>query len=119
MKKLDFVSLQVRNLQESRNFYVNSLGFKVDHDKPNACVFTYQDGQSVFAIKTALDTLVDKELGNGVSLWFSCEKNIELTRQEFICSGVTTCSEVFETPFGRAIELSDLDGYKLTFIQGK
>lgn len=40
MRRLEFASLQVRDLEASKEFYTNKLGFKLSEMKnPEACIF--------------------------------------------------------------------------------
>ncbi|WP_145856554.1 VOC family protein [Pedobacter suwonensis] len=119
MRQLTFASLQVKNLDASKAFYENFLGFEVGNSNPQACVFKYNQGEASFAIRTPLEPLEDRELGVGVAIWFAVEENVEELKEKFIGNGVTTTGEIIETPFGRAFHVKDLDGYKLTFLNAK
>ena len=78
MRRLEFTSLQVTNLETSKEFYVNKLGFKVSTmETPDAVIFDFNEGEASFAIRKPLDNLDNKALGNGVSMWFSIEEKIE------------------------------------------
>jgi len=117
MIQLTFASLQVRNLEASKEFYTKKLGFEIDNANPQACVFKYQQGQASFAIRTALEPLEEKELGIGVALWFAVNENVDELKEKLIANGVMDVFPIIETPFGRAFHVKDLDGYKLTFLE--
>jgi catechol 2,3-dioxygenase-like lactoylglutathione lyase family enzyme len=52
MRKLDFASLQVRDLEVSKAFYTNKLGFELSEiSNQYACVFKYNKGEASFAIR--------------------------------------------------------------------
>ena len=119
MKQLTFASLQVTNLEASKDFYTQKLGFEIDNTNPQACIFKYNHGQASFAIRTPLEPLEGKELGIGVALWFAVEENVEQLKEKLIANGVITSGPIIETPFGRAFHVKDLDGYKLTFLNSK
>ncbi|MCC4227895.1 VOC family protein [Zunongwangia profunda] len=119
MRQLTFASLQVKNLEASKDFYTEKLGFEIDNSNPQACVFKYNQGEASFAIRTPLEPIEDKELGVGVSLWFAVSENLDELNEKFIANGITTVDPIFETPFGRAFHVKDLDGYKLTFLDPK
>ncbi|OPC66481.1 glyoxalase [Elizabethkingia bruuniana] len=119
MIQLTFASLQVRNLEASKDFYTQKLGFEIDNANPQACVFKYSKGQASFAIRTPLEPLEEKELGIGVALWFAVNENVDKLKEKFIANGVINVFPIIETPFGRAFHVKDLDGYKLTFLQPK
>ncbi|WP_320020220.1 VOC family protein [Labilibaculum manganireducens] len=119
MKQLTFASLQVKNLEASKDFYTKKLGFEIDNSNPQACVFKYNQGQASFAIRTPLEPIEEKELGIGVALWFAVTENVDELKEKFVVGGVTTSGPIVETPFGRAFHVKDLDGYKLTFLETK
>lgn len=119
MRQLTFASLQVKNLEASKDFYEHLLGFEVSNTNPQACVFKYNQGEASFAIRTPLEPLEDRELGIGVAIWFAVEEDVEVLKEKFIKNGVTTAGQIIETPFGRAFHVKDLDGYKLTFLNAK
>lgn len=118
MRKLDFVSLQVRDLEASKSFYTDKLGFELsDISNPQACIFKYNKDEASFAIRTLLEPIEEKELGIGVALWFRVSENVDELRAKFVASGITNIGTIMETPFGRAFHLKDIDGYKLTFLE--
>jgi lactoylglutathione lyase len=119
MRQLTFASLQVTNLEASKDFYEKMLGFEIGQTNPQACVFKYNQGEASFAIRTPLEPLEGRELGIGVALWFAIDKNVDELKKEFIVNGVTTTGPIIETPFGRAFHVKDPDGYKLTFLESK
>ncbi len=120
MRKLDFASLQVRDLEVSKAFYTEKLGFEISEmSNPQACVFKYNQGEASFAIRTPLEPIEGKELGIGVALWFAVDENIEELKEKFIANGITTAGSILDTPFGRAFHVKDVDGYKLTFLETK
>ena len=119
MKQLTFVSLQVKNLEASKDFYTQKLGFEIDNQNPQACVFKYNKEKASFAIRTPLEPLEERELGIGVAIWFAIDENVEELREEFIQKGLNSVGPIIETPFGRAFHAKDLDGYKLTFLNEK
>ena len=116
MKQLTFASLQVRDLEASKDFYINKLGFEMDSSTPQACVFKYNQGQASFAIRTPLEPLDGKELGVGVALWFAVDENVDVLKEKLTSNGIINVFPIIETPFGRAFHVKDLDGYKLTFL---
>ena len=119
MKTLTFASLQVNDLEASKDFYTQKLGFEIGDTHPQACVFKYKQGEASFAIRTPLEPLEGRELGIGVALWFAVNENVDELKEQFIGNGVTATGPIIETPFGRAFHVTDLDGYKLTFLETK
>ena len=119
MRQLTFASLQVKNLEASKDFYTEKLGLDIDNSNPQACVFKYNQGEASFAIRTPLEPLEGKELGIGVALWFAVNENVDELKEKLIANGITTTGPIIETPFGRAFHVKDLDGYILTFLETK
>ena len=116
--QLDFVLLQVRNLEASKRFYHQTLHFPlVEYQNPEAVVFEDQQG-AVFAIRQPLTNLPDSgPLGLGTSLWFSWSGAIEKLHRYLQQEGVEVVKPPFDTPFGKSIVVADPDGYLLTFHQ--
>ncbi|RZJ73586.1 VOC family protein [Flavobacterium sp.] len=119
MKQLTFASLQVKDIEASKDFYSQKLGFEIGDTNPQACIFKYDKGQASFAIRTPLEPLDGRELGIGVALWFAVDENVDDLKERFASNGVTAIGPTIETPFGRAFHIKDLDGYKLTFLESK
>lgn len=119
MRQLTFVSLQVKDLEASKSFYTQKLGFEIGDTNPQACVFRYNQGEASFAIRTPLEPLEERELGIGVAVWIAVNENVDALKEKFIGNGISTAGPVIQTPFGRAFHVQDLDGYKLTFLETK
>jgi len=118
MRKLDFASLQVRDLEVSKEFYTTKLGFELSEaTNPAACIFKYNDGDASFAIRKPIGDLEGKELGVGVSLWFAIDGNIEDLQAELLEKKVQLLGPIQVTPFGKTIIAKDPDGYNITFLQ--
>jgi lactoylglutathione lyase len=118
MRRLEFASLQVRDLEVSKAFYTDKLGFEVSEmSNPYACVFKFNKGEASFAIRTPMTDLDDKELGVGASLWFAIDGTIEDLQTDLNTKGVLPVGTINNTPFGKTILVKDPDGYVLTFLQ--
>lgn len=118
MRRMEFASLQVRDLEISKQFYTNKLGFELSEMKnPDAVIFKFNKGDASFAIRRPLENLENKELGNGVSLWFTIDEKIEALHANLVEKGVTILGTIMNTPFGKAFHVKDPDGYKLTFLE--
>ena len=94
MRQLTFASLQVNNLEASKDFYEKKIGFEIGTNMPEACVFKYNQGQASFAIRTPLEPIEGKELGIGVALWFAVNENVDELKEKFIDNGVTTAGPI-------------------------
>ena len=118
MRRLEFASLQVRDLEASKDFYTNKLGFEVSEmSNPYAYVFTYNKGEASFAIRTPMTNIEGKELGTGVQLWFAIDGTIEDLHADLSAKGISILGAINNTPFGKTVVVKDLDGYTLTFLQ--
>ncbi|MBC3788679.1 VOC family protein [Spirosoma utsteinense] len=116
--QLGFVSLQVSDLDVSRQFYTDVLDFQpADQSPPDACVFATQDG-AIFTIRKPLvDLNATSHLGWGVSLWFAItDLNTFLQRVE---GKATLVRGVQPSPFGNTAIIADPDGYWLTLQETK
>lgn len=115
--RLDFVSVQVRDLGASQEFYTQVIGFEAaEHAPPGAVVL--RDGQgAIFAIRLPLPgTDTSKALGLGVGLWFAVE-DADATHARIVTSGGPVVSPPRPGPFGQMFVVRDPDGYLLTFHQ--
>ncbi len=123
MRKLDFVTLQVSDLEKSKQFYTDKLSFEViDMGNPDAYIFKFNKGQeSGFCIRKPFDNqaLKDRELGIGVSLWFAIDEKIEDLFSRLKKEEVSVVGSIKQTPFGQAITVIDPDGYNITLIELK
>lgn len=117
MRKLVFASLQVNDLEISKDFYTGKLGFEISASTPEACIFSYNQGEPSFAIRKPIVNLQGKEPGVGVSLWFAIDENIEDFYQQLNSIEVTLRGPINNTPFGRTLIVQDPDGYNITFLQ--
>jgi lactoylglutathione lyase len=117
MRKLDFASLQVRDLDISKDFYTNKLGFEISVQTPDACIFSYNQGEASFAIRKPMTNLDGKELGIGASLWFAIDGNMEDLAKQLTLLGVKPLGTINSTPFGKTLIVKDPDGYNITFLQ--
>lgn len=120
MRKLDFASLQVRDLEVSKAFYTNKLGFELSEmTNPEACIFKYNRGEASFAIRKPIGNLDGKELGVGVSLWFAIDEKMEIFQTQLKEKGVSLSGPINNTPFGKTLLVKDPDGYTITFLEPK
>ena len=118
MRRLEFASLQVRDLEASKDFYTNKLGFEpLEVGNPEAVVFRYNKGEASFAIRKPIGNIDGKELGIGTSLWFAIDGSIEELKAAFEGKNISTLGGINQTPFGKTLLVKDPDGYVLTFMQ--
>lgn len=118
MRRLEFASLQVRDLEVSKAFYTGKLGFEVSEmSNPYACVFRFKKGEASFAIRTPIGNIEGKELGIGASLWFAIDEKIEDLQSKLTENEVIILGTINNTPFGKTLMVKDPDGYVITFLE--
>jgi predicted enzyme related to lactoylglutathione lyase len=108
-----FIALQVRDLEVSRAFYVEKIGFTPSpHRPPGAIVFDTKP--TPFAIRTPMvDLEATSKLGWGVSLWIAVT-DADLMHQQLVDADVSIVVPLADGPFGRFFAFQDPDGYILT-----
>ncbi len=110
---LDFVALQVRDLQASQRFYTEQLGLvPAAGGPPHAVVF---DTHPIpFAIRMpSVDLDASPRLGWGVALWLKAD-DAEALCAALEANGVKIVQRPFDGPFGRTFSFADPDGYIIT-----
>jgi predicted enzyme related to lactoylglutathione lyase len=116
--QLGFVSLQVSDLETSRQFYTEVLGFRsAAQTPPDACVFETQSGATFAIRKPLVDLQATTHLGWGVGLWFAVTDLDGLLQR--IAGKATLVRGVQPTPFGSTAIIADPDGYWLTLQDSK
>jgi len=106
MMKLDHLNLPVSNLERSRDWWVGSLGLKVEFEVPDTRTVALNDGEG-FAIFLQEKPNV---VSNGVALWFQVE-DVDATFAAWSARGITFAHGPQKTFWGYGAELSDPDGY--------
>lgn len=116
---LDFVSIQVIDMNKSEVFYSEIMGFKKGiSPNPHAVVFETENG-AIFAIRTSMIDLENIELkGAGISLWFKVE-NPDKLFSHLKEKNVPIIKSIEDGPFGRTFILKDPNGYAITIHGGK
>lgn len=111
---LDFVGIQVRDVEASARFYTDQLGLRrAPMDRPDAVVF---DATPIpFAVRTPLpgvdlDTLAQP--GAGIALWLS-SPDPDALADRLAASGTRIVAPVSDGPFGRQFTFVDPDGYAI------
>ncbi len=113
----DFITLQVRDLDASRHFYADVLGFPLSPEvRPNAVAFATKP--IAFAIRKAqVDLDAVPQPGHGVILWFLADDAAALYEQ-LKERGVTIVQGLADSPFGKTFTFRDPDGYLITVHDG-
>jgi catechol 2,3-dioxygenase-like lactoylglutathione lyase family enzyme len=108
----DFVSLQVRDLEASADFYTERLGLRRAPGPPHAVVFATDP--IPFALREpAVDLDATDRLGWGVALWLKAD-DVEAIHEDLVRHDVTIVTAPFDGPFGRTFSFADPDGYTVT-----
>jgi predicted enzyme related to lactoylglutathione lyase len=115
---LDFVSIQVRNLERSKLFYHDLLGLKFEPDPPpHAVVFDRGKGATFTIRKPLIDLDSVTSLGAGVALWFTTP-DIEALHQNLMAASVKILQKPQPFQFGKMMMVvTDPDGYTITIYQ--
>jgi catechol 2,3-dioxygenase-like lactoylglutathione lyase family enzyme len=113
----DFITLQVRDLEASRRFYVDVIGLKVAPEvRPNAVAFaTRPIGFAIRKAVVGLDAIASP--GYGVILWFHTEDAaalLKLLKEQ----SVPIAQDLADGPFGKTFTFRDPDGYLITVHDG-
>ncbi len=104
MMKFDHLSLPVSNLGRSCEWYISTLGLKVEFEIPDRHTVALQDGEG-FAI------FLQEKPGatpNGVALWFQVD-DVDATFANWTAPGVTFAHGPRKKFWGYGPELADPD----------
>lgn len=108
---LDFLSLQVRDLDAAAAFYENVVGLtRAGFSPPHAVVFATTPA---FAVREAIPGVELEKAGVGAALWFH-DPEVATLHASVVAAGGTVLQEPFKGPFGTTIVFADLDGYAIT-----
>ena len=88
MMKFDHLALPVSNLDRSREWYIATLGLKVEFEIPARHAVALQDGEG-FAIFLEESTGVAP---NGIALWFQVD-DVDAAYAQWTARGVTFAHE--------------------------
>jgi predicted enzyme related to lactoylglutathione lyase len=111
----DFVSLQVRDLEQSATFYEQYLGLtRLQAGPPHAVVF---DTKPVaFAVRDLIEGVdLDSitQPGLGMALWLHAPDTQDI-HDALAAAGTPIVSAPIDGPFGRTFTFADPDGYQVT-----
>lgn len=110
---VDFVALQVRDLDRAADFYETRLGLKRDPaGPPHAVVF---DTRPIpFAVREPLPGVdLPARPGTGVALWLKAD-DAQGLHDELSAAGVPIVAPPVDGPFGRTFSFADPEGYVIT-----
>jgi len=107
MMKLDHLSIPVTNAPRSRDWYVETLGLKVEFELLERGMIALQDSDG-FAI--FLQEAEPPIIPNGYALWFQVT-DVDATFAEWSARGVAFAHGPCKSYWGYGVELADPDGY--------
>lgn len=112
---LEFLFLEVNNLEESLAFYQDLLGFEVSKHSPEAepPLATLQAGGLRISLAQHLETMLKR--GRGVSFFIGVA-NVDDYYDQLRSKGVEVYPPADEGWGGRFITLQDPDKYRLFFV---
>jgi predicted enzyme related to lactoylglutathione lyase len=110
---VDFVALQVRDLEAAASFYEQRLGLKrAPAGPPHAVVF--DTAPIPFAVREPLPGVrLPERPGAGVALWLKAD-DAQRLHDELAGAGVPIMSAPVDGPFGRTFSFADPEGYVVT-----
>lgn len=113
MPGIDFIALQVRDIERAAQFYEETIGLTRTPGPPGAVVF--QTEPIPFAVRTPLPgTDLDAgPVGLGVALWLAVD-DAAAAHDSLSSSGVEIVREPAPGPFGVHFAFRDPDGYVVT-----
>ena len=113
--------LAVRNMKETIEFYIKTLGFKMgmafpDADNPEYADLS-KDGMVLMFIPAKDHGIGSGEkLGIGVYLYMEIDGDIDEYYAELKSKGVKIVADIKDEPYGvRDFSIKDIDGYQLAF----
>jgi predicted enzyme related to lactoylglutathione lyase len=112
---LDFLFLEVNNLEESLAFYRELLGFEVSKHSPESepPMATLQAGNLKISLAQHLETMLKR--GRGVSFFIGVA-DVDDYYEQLRAQGVEVHPPADEGWGGRFITLQDPDKYRLFFV---
>jgi catechol 2,3-dioxygenase-like lactoylglutathione lyase family enzyme len=105
MLKFDHLRIPVTSLTRSRDWYVNTVGMKVEFEMPERRAVAVQDGEG-FTIFLEEAPVVP----GGCALWFQVV-DVETVFAEWSARGVEFAHGPRKSYWGYGAELADPDGY--------
>lgn len=112
---LDFLFLEVNNLEESLAFYSELLGFEVRKHSPESepPMATLQAGNLKISLAQHLETMLKR--GRGVSFFIGVA-DVDVYYEQLRAQGVEVYPPADEGWGGRFITVQDPDKYRLFFV---
>ncbi|MDO7880897.1 VOC family protein [Salinibacterium soli] len=116
----DFISLQVSDLDASREFYEHYLGLvRSPAGPPHAVVFDTQP--IAFALRDVVpgtDLASAEHPGVGTAVWMHAT-GVQEIHDALAADGHPITAAPIDGPFGRTFTFADPDGYRITLHEGR
>ena len=109
MLKFDHLALPVANCKRSRDWYLKTLGFKVEFENLKTKTIAIQD-QAGFTI--FLNQVADKIAGAKCTLVIQV-KDVDRKHRELVRKGIKFINPPQKLRWGYGAELADPDGYQI------
>lgn len=110
---VNFMTLQVRDLEGSRRFYTDLVGLTPkDESPPNTAVFATEPIPMALR-EASIDLDAVETLGWGVVIWLKAVDPDALW-ERLSSAGVTIVEEPCDAACGRTFVFEDPDGYRIT-----
>lgn len=112
---LEFIFLEVNNLEESLHFYSEQLGFEIDKHDPESepPMVKLRAGSLKITLAQHLETMLRR--GRGVNVFIGVE-DVDRYYRELVARGVEIHPPADEGWGGRFITLQDPDKYRFFFV---
>jgi len=105
MAKVSHIVLPVSDVQKSREWYVNKLGFTLERERDEAVGIKDESGLTIFLLKTG-----DSLAGQKITLTIQVG-DVDSKHQELAALGVNFVSPPKRQFWGYGAEVLDPDGY--------
>lgn len=106
MMKFDHLNLPVSDLERSRDWFISTLGLKVEFEITDRRTVALQDGEGFTVFLQEAPAVAP----NGVALWFQVA-DVDATFAEWTARGVAFARAPQKNFWGYGPELADPDGY--------
>ena len=107
MMKFDHLNIPVSGLDRSRDWYISTLGLKVEFEIPDRRTVALQDSEG-FAL--FLQEAASGPAPNSIALWFQVD-DVDATYADWSARGVAFAHGPQKNFWGYGAELADPDGY--------
>ncbi len=106
MMKFDHLNLPVSDLDRSREWYLSTLGLKVEFEVPDRRTVALNDGEGFAIFLQEKPNVVP----HGIALWFQVD-DVDASFAEWSARGVKFAHGPQKNFWGYGAELADPDGY--------